>query len=417
MYRKINPKLGRPCASTEKAERPEPANDDEEDEDEVEEDDNEYSDSEQVGTKRKRRGGTSSPRPVTRSQCRFVTRKIGRCKIVPPARNADSVLIPVRWSLRSRNRDPSIPSQAMQPGKALYDTPVPSEDEDVDGDVEVMTGTAGRPSARIGSRLSTTTAVNIGAKSDIEDANSNDGEECAFRLAAPPSLRHLIRQSPSPSFALSVDGSPFSSRSSLSPPPSSQRSTPRASTPPPGVPHCGNCRSTTSSSDWLRSALEPAWRLCNACYKYERRKHRHRPMTLIQRPTRFTAGRFPSSTSPQCSNCQSTSTAGHWNRSVLEPDKKLCNACSSYERRNRDHRPPALNLNRRCSREPLPPSASPQCSNCHSTSTSGCWRRSVLEHERRLCDACSHYERTHDCHRPLALAQPPTQTRKKKIQP
>ncbi|KAJ7140252.1 hypothetical protein C8R43DRAFT_1201330 [Mycena crocata] len=340
MYRKINPKLGRPWARTPEAEPHAPTNNDEEDEDEDNDYDDEYSasDSEQVGTMRKRRRRAPCPGPVTR--------KIARRKSIPPACNAESVLVPVRWSLRSRNRDPSTPPQATQPGKALYDTPVPSEDEeDVDDGPEVMIGTAGRrnaSSAWSGSRpCPTLDAIVTGADSDVKDVDSSDGDEYLFPLAAPPSLLHLIRRSPSPSFAPSVGVSPFSSRSSLSPPPPSPRSTsPRASTPPPDAPHCGNCLSTTSSDRWRRSKLELETRLCSACSKYERRHHCHRPSALNQRRK---MQRFPPSASPErCGNCQSTFTIGGWRRSMLEPETRLCKACYHYERSYHRHRPLAL---------------------------------------------------------------------------
>ncbi|KAJ7140257.1 hypothetical protein C8R43DRAFT_1131633 [Mycena crocata] len=397
-YQKINPKLGRPRACAPEAEPPAATDDDDEDEDEDEDKHDEYSDSdpEQVGRKRKRRGRTLGPghiRPLP------ITGKIVRRKYVPPARNMDSVLVPVRWSLRSRTRAPSAPRAPAMREKALYDTPSEEEEEDAEG-VRCSMPKRKRNLPSSGSRLSTTAAANIGANSDIEDAESNDGEECAFPLATPPSLLHLIHRSPSPSFAPSVGGSAFSSLSSLSPPPPSSRSiSSRASTPSPDAPHCGNCPSTISSGGWRRSILEPETRLCNACSKYERKHHRHRPSALNQRRK---IQRFSPSASPQCSNCQSTS-ASQWNRSMLEPEKRVCGACSRYERTYQRHRP--TTLAQRPKRRRFPPSASPQCSNCQSTSSAGQWYRSVLKSENRLCSPCSRYERMYQRHRPLALAQ------------
>ncbi|KAJ7140254.1 hypothetical protein C8R43DRAFT_1018071 [Mycena crocata] len=232
-------------------------------------------------------------------------------------------------------------------------------------------------------------------------------------LAAPPSLLHLIRRSPSLSSSHTphVSGSAFSSRSSLSPPPPPPRPTsPRASTPPPDAPHCGNCLSTTSSDRWRRSKLELETRLCSACSRYERRHHRHRPSALNQRRK---MQRFPPSASPECcGNCQSTFTTGGWRRSMLEPETRLCKACYHYEHTHNRHRPLKLEQRRKIRRFPL--SSSPQCSNCHSTSTSTQWSRSVLEPEWRLCSACSVYERSCHRHRPLALAQAASERRKRK---
>ncbi|KAJ7140256.1 hypothetical protein C8R43DRAFT_593925 [Mycena crocata] len=410
MYRKINPKLGRPRACTPEAEPQAPTNDDEDDEDEDGDDEYSASDSDQVGAKRKRRRRTSSPRPA----CHPLIRKNARRKSVPPARNTESVLLPVRWSLRSKNRDLSTPRQTSQPGKALYDTPVPSEDED---DVEVGKRSAPKRKRNLpSSRPFPTTPANIDANTCMEDPDSNDDEECAFMLAAPPSLLHLIRRSPSLSSSHTphVSGSAFSSRSSLSPPPPSPRPTsPRASTPPSDAPHCGNCLSTTSPGGWRRSILEPETRLCNACSKYERKHHRHRPSALNQRRK---MKRFPPSASPRCSNCRSPPTSAHWNRSALELEWRLCDACSRYERRHHRHRPSALNQRRKIQR--FSPSASPHCANCQSTSASTYWSRSVLQPEWRLCHACYMYEAKHHRHRPLALAQaasnPDKPTRKRK---
>ncbi|KAJ7108862.1 hypothetical protein C8R43DRAFT_1139916 [Mycena crocata] len=140
IYKKKYSKLGRPEHPPE-AEGTTSEHDEEEDHVDDDEDDHlEDSNSQRTGAKRKRWGHT--PGPITRSQTCPVACKIVRHKAVLLSRNTDSVLLPVRWSLRSRNPAPSVKHATERPRKGLHDTPVMNEDEEtVPGTEAAKSGT------------------------------------------------------------------------------------------------------------------------------------------------------------------------------------------------------------------------------------------------------------------------------------
>ncbi|KAJ7083955.1 hypothetical protein B0H15DRAFT_951709 [Mycena belliarum] len=108
---------------------------------------------------------------------------------------------------------------------------------------------------------------------------------------------------------------------------------------------------------------------------------------------------------PHCSHCHSTKSSNFsWAESKLAGGGMLCNACSMYEKRHQCRRPlsPALES----SLTPLPPDppGGPHCSHCHSTRSSNLsWAESKLEGGGKLCNACSMYEKRHQRRRPLSL--------------
>ncbi|KAJ7725098.1 hypothetical protein B0H16DRAFT_1332972, partial [Mycena metata] len=105
---------------------------------------------------------------------------------------------------------------------------------------------------------------------------------------------------------------------------------------------CINCKSTTTAGRWIGSRLVPGT-VCNACYMYEKRHNRQRPLSLIQHRPLSGIPRAPLLPgSNGCSNCATQSTSRLWSRSVLTSGWVLCTTCSRYERKQKCHRPKRL---------------------------------------------------------------------------
>ncbi|KAH8832650.1 hypothetical protein DL96DRAFT_669932 [Flagelloscypha sp. PMI_526] len=118
----------------------------------------------------------------------------------------------------------------------------------------------------------------------------------------------------------------------------------------------------------------------------------------------------PASAKPdvkECAHCHATTTP-LWRR---EPGtlRLLCNACGLYLLSRNKHRPAALIAadQQEDEEEPDPYYNGPECTHCHSRTTS-VWRRS--KEGNQLCNACGVYQRMHGRARPLSL-------RKNKIRP
>ncbi|KAJ7162979.1 hypothetical protein C8R46DRAFT_1037003 [Mycena filopes] len=103
---------------------------------------------------------------------------------------------------------------------------------------------------------------------------------------------------------------------------------------------CANpsCRSESTSRGWYSSTLLDG-KVCNACQRYEREHHKHRPAK--HSPT--AAAARPS----RCANpnCGSTKSSKDWYNSILLDGEVVCDACRQYEKRHGEHRP--LSLTRR----------------------------------------------------------------------
>ncbi|KAJ7108348.1 hypothetical protein C8R43DRAFT_1044161 [Mycena crocata] len=190
-----------------------------------------------------------------------------------------------RNSPRHRSRAPSIQHAPAIPRKEFYDTPVPSEDE---GEGECNGRSRNRSSASDSCAPHSSQNATGAENSRVEGFEDNNR---VVKLT-PPSLRHLIRSSPSP--APSENDSELSFCSSLTPLPPS----PRSSIPPADNPRCSNCRSAFTRSGSVRSALNPTWRLCAACKSFEYKHHCHRPLSLIQRSFERRARQFGSNVNP-----------------------------------------------------------------------------------------------------------------------
>ncbi|KAJ7137744.1 hypothetical protein C8R44DRAFT_336223 [Mycena epipterygia] len=103
---------------------------------------------------------------------------------------------------------------------------------------------------------------------------------------------------------------------------------------------CSSCKGSTTRS-WHKSKLNTSWTICEACYSYERRRHKLRPASVVERTKMRTV--------KKCSNCDTTTSAGDkWRFSVLDPLRKLCQACGLYEDKHHKSRP--LSLIQRMSR-------------------------------------------------------------------
>ncbi|KAJ7137755.1 hypothetical protein C8R44DRAFT_766096 [Mycena epipterygia] len=100
---------------------------------------------------------------------------------------------------------------------------------------------------------------------------------------------------------------------------------------------CLNCQSRTSPH-WYNIKGKTGKKICKAGYSYEHRNHRPRPLHLIPSPE------LPSNCGiMQCSNCSSKRNSGRtWNNSNLNVGWKLCRACYQYENRNHKIRPLSL---------------------------------------------------------------------------
>ncbi|KAI7877545.1 glucocorticoid receptor-like (DNA-binding domain) [Lichtheimia hyalospora FSU 10163] len=108
-----------------------------------------------------------------------------------------------------------------------------------------------------------------------------------------------------------------------------------------------------------------------------------------------------SSSSPVCSNCETTSTP-LWRRSA--EDQLLCNACGLYLKLHNAPRPKHLkpHSGRRIGAAGIDndQDSLPMCSNC-ATTTTPLWRRD--ENGAPLCNACGLYLKLHHAKRPLSL--------------
>jgi hypothetical protein len=198
---------------------------------------------------------------------------------------------------------------------------------------------------------------------------------------------------------------------------------------------CQNC-GTTRSPEGLRyfSTLASGWRICQACYAYERQHKKHHPPELEARLQSQVClgGADPefknSSASPSasvaisarasgptvvphqiCSNCRAL-TGSYVRPSALTPGWGICGHCNRYERRHKKSRPPELEAARQSRVAVNLGDTKPQCVNCCMRNMCGCWRYSKLG-PGRLCRACYEYERRHKTYRPRALFEGTTKKR------
>ncbi|KAJ7108353.1 hypothetical protein C8R43DRAFT_962899 [Mycena crocata] len=207
-----------------------------------------------------------------------------------------------RWSLRKSKR-PGGPRSPTAPGKALFDTPVASEDES-DGGFDTPQSSTSSPKSSRGPLVhrGAQTQVRVpnatltkrivggihpsGTNSDVNSSVSHP----ILRLPPPPSLLRLVRPSPSP-LPTTLDSDVISVQPSIPPPPSASSAKGR----------CSNCHSTwTSNGSWAYSS-QCGGKQCHACDQYERKNHRLRPLSLIQRNLKR-----------QCSKCHNSLKSGTW---------------------------------------------------------------------------------------------------------
>ncbi|KAJ7727360.1 hypothetical protein B0H16DRAFT_257177 [Mycena metata] len=122
--------------------------------------------------------------------------------------------------------------------------------------------------------------------------------------------------------------------SNLSVPPSNSTATTKPSVRQCANPHC----KTTTAAVWFnnRDTSSPGGKLCRACGTYQRKNHKHRPLSLIQKHH---------NRSPRASHCANVhcgvSLVGDPIRfdSQLMPGQKLCHACGRYEKKHGQVRP------------------------------------------------------------------------------
>ncbi|KAJ7607989.1 hypothetical protein DFH06DRAFT_210709 [Mycena polygramma] len=118
--------------------------------------------------------------------------------------------------------------------------------------------------------------------------------------------------------------SPSLSLSTLTPPPSDSQ--------PPEEKTCSHCRSTVTPC-WQYSTLTAGCEVCYACYGYENKHYKSRPLELeMKRSQRGVK---------ECAHCGVTSSLS-WEYSKLKLGSKLCHPCAQYERTHKKVRPPAL---------------------------------------------------------------------------
>ncbi|KAJ7162999.1 hypothetical protein C8R46DRAFT_332703 [Mycena filopes] len=156
-------------------------------------------------------------------------------------------------------------------------------------------------------------------------------------------------------------------------------------------PSCG----AVETSRWCPSPLHADERVCGACYTYEHRHHTRRRPSSFARP----------STPSRCANpdCR-TETSRTWYTSSLHAGDKVCNACYHYERKHHKHRPssvvhpsrPTHCANVNCRARFVPRSLNP----CPRRNTS-----SLIPGEM-VCNACRLYEKRTGRLRPASLASP-----------
>ncbi|KAJ7633342.1 hypothetical protein DFH06DRAFT_1101154 [Mycena polygramma] len=120
-------------------------------------------------------------------------------------------------------------------------------------------------------------------------------------------------------------------------PPSPSLSSSTLTPPPPELPQteaCSHCRSTVEPHPrWRTSVLEPGRKICKACWMYEWKNRKPRPLVLETKRSQRGV--------KKCAHCGVT-TSSLWRFSKLEPGRKLCSKCADYERRHGKVRPPAL---------------------------------------------------------------------------
>ncbi|KAJ7607988.1 hypothetical protein DFH06DRAFT_1249105 [Mycena polygramma] len=152
--------------------------------------------------------------------------------------------------------------------------------------------------------------------------------EGSIEAAMPPRQERHLRKRPAPppestDTTLASTDPDVPSRCSPSPSLSSSTLTP----PPPELPAaevCSHCRSTVVPRDgWRPSVLEPGRKICDACYTYEWKHRKPRPLELeIKRSQRGVK---------ECAHCGAT-TFARWEFSRVKPGRKLCHPCAQYER-------------------------------------------------------------------------------------
>ncbi|KAJ6468254.1 hypothetical protein C8R45DRAFT_938186 [Mycena sanguinolenta] len=152
-----------------------------------------------------------------------------------------------------------------------------------------------------------------------------------------------------------------------------------------GVRKCTHCASTTSGNGrWVKSSLVTGQLRCNACYWYERKRGKIRPLQWDDQ---------------QCAKCHKAlpKSAGRYSGSDL-----LCRKCYDYE----DAKSPAQEQSAECGPEESASSPTDvgvrKCSHCASTTSSnGRWVKSLLANGQIRCNTCYWYEKKRGKLRPL----------------
>ncbi|KAJ7137750.1 hypothetical protein C8R44DRAFT_944034 [Mycena epipterygia] len=176
------------------------------------------------------------------------------------------------------------------------------------------------PSAAESSALDSTTGSNTN-----EDTYS-------VGLLLPPSLLRLVARlspSPTPSETASV-------------------STPLLCHTPVSGKQCMHCQQSRTSglNHWYKQKGTGKI-ICQTCYCYEHKNHRRRPLRLVKRARTHS----PSNSGVKpCSNC-TTSAGTYLTKSKLNSAWRLCTACYLYERRTGRQRPQSL-IARRAGQQP-----------------------------------------------------------------
>ncbi|KAJ6468257.1 hypothetical protein C8R45DRAFT_1018058 [Mycena sanguinolenta] len=97
------------------------------------------------------------------------------------------------------------------------------------------------------------------------------------------------------------------------------------------VQSCANCHSTTTTSTyWANSPSGNGQKMCFACYQYELKRGKTRPVHLeARRQMRL----FPT-----CKDCDGTILNGRGHYSKRQNEWKICGACYRYEKKHNELR-------------------------------------------------------------------------------
>ncbi|KAK6977913.1 hypothetical protein R3P38DRAFT_3121063 [Favolaschia claudopus] len=160
-----------------------------------------------------------------------------------------------------------------------------------------------------------------------------DYTEFPARVLRPRSQVHQFNPTPSQPSA----NPPSRSLSPLSSAPDSDSES--ESNPPdiPGTQSCSNCHKQASNDGWRNSPLYPGRKRCRACYEYERKHAKLRPVALEVRRLQFSRKHLPRSAHKRsaapkfCHNCEVPTNCDHRYWSRLEPGEGVCEPCHKYE--------------------------------------------------------------------------------------